>query len=100
MESYRAGIRLNPADGLSHYELGLELLAAHELDAAGREFGEAARFNPDRVAARFNYGTWLMNQSHWNEAQREFEAVIRLDPGNVQAQKKLAALQAVTKQAR
>ena len=97
---YRAAIQLKPADGLSHYELGLELLAAKDLDAAGKEFGDAARFNPDRVAARFNYGTWLMNQHHWDEAQREFEAVLRLEPGNVQAQRKLAALQAMAKHTR
>jgi tetratricopeptide (TPR) repeat protein len=96
-ESYRAAIQLNPADGLSHYELGLEALAAGELDAAGKEFGEAARLTPERVAARFNYGTWLLNQHRWEEAQREFEAVLRLEPGNVQAEKKLAALQAMRK---
>jgi tetratricopeptide (TPR) repeat protein len=97
MESYRAALQLNPADGLSHCELGLELLAAGEFDAAGKEFGEAARLNPDRAAARFNYGTWLMNKNHWEEAQREFEAVLRLEPGNVQAQQRLMALKARTK---
>jgi tetratricopeptide (TPR) repeat protein len=96
-ESYRAALELNPADGLSHYELGVELLAAKNFDAAGKEFGEAARLTPDRAGARFNYGTWLMSQNRWEEAQREFEAVIRLEPGNVQAQQRLAALNAKTK---
>jgi Tfp pilus assembly protein PilF len=96
VDSYRAAIELNPGDGLSHYELGLELLSVGQTNAAGAQFGEAARFTPDRAAARFNYGTWLMSQKKWPEALHEFEAVARLEPGNVQAQKKLAALRALT----
>ena len=92
MESYRTAIQLNPADGPSHNELALELVAAREPEAAGKEFREAARLTPDNVAVRFNYGRWLLNQSHWYEAQREFEAVVRLEPGNLQAQKNLASL--------
>jgi len=97
MESFSAALQLNPTDGLSHYELGVELLAAKEFDAAGKEFGEAARLSPDRAPARFNFGTWLMSQNRWDEAQREFEAVIRLEPANVQAQQRLTALKARTK---
>ena len=97
MGSYRGALELDPADGLSHYELGIELLAAKEFDAAGKEFGEAARLTPDRVGARFNYGTWLINQNRLDEAQREFEAVVRLEPSNIEAQKRLAALKAKAK---
>jgi tetratricopeptide (TPR) repeat protein len=96
-ESYRTALQLNPADGLSHYELGVELLVAKDFDAAGKEFGEAARLTPDRAGARFNYGTWLISQNRLDEAQREFEAVIRLEPTNAQAQQRLAALKARTK---
>ena len=70
----------------------MELIAAQDPDAAGKEFGEAAPLNPDNVVARFDYGTWLMNQSHWDEAQREFETVIRLEPGNRWAKQNLAWL--------
>ena len=94
IESYRAAIQLNPADGLPHHALAVELLAAHDPDAAGKEFGEAARLDPDNVVARFDYGTWLMEQNQWDAAQREFEAVVRLQPGNLQAQKNLARLHA------
>jgi len=75
----------------------VELLAAKDFDAAGKEFGEAARLTPDRAGARFNFGTWLISQNRLDEAQREFEAVIRLEPGNVQAQQRLTALKARTK---
>jgi Tfp pilus assembly protein PilF len=94
MASYRAGLELNPADGLSHHELALELVAAGRADAAGSEFRQAAQFSQDSVMLRFDYGTWLLGQQLWAEAQREFEAVLRLEPDNLRAQKHLAWLQA------
>ena len=97
IESYRAAIQLNPADSLSHHELGLELAAAREPEA-GKEFGEAARLNPNNAMLRFDYGTWLLKQNQWNDAQHEFEAVIRLEPGNVRAQQTLVRLRAMPQQ--
>lgn len=94
MASYRAALALNPAEGLTHHELALELIAAGQVDAAGPEFGQAAQFAPDNVALRFDYGTWLLRQQRWSEAQSEFAAVLRLEPGNLRAQKQLGWLQA------
>ncbi len=95
IDSYRAAIRFDPADSLSHHELALELVAAREPAAAGKEFAEAARLNTNSVAARFDYGTWLLRQNQWVDAQREFEAVIRLEPGNTRAQQALARLRSM-----
>lgn len=92
--SYRAGLALNPADGLIHHELALELVAAGQVDAAGPEFRQAAQLSHDIVAVRFDYGTWLLRQKLWPEAQHEFEAVLKLEPGNPRAQKNLMWLQA------
>jgi tetratricopeptide (TPR) repeat protein len=93
MASYRMGLALNPAGGLTHHELGLELIAAGQVDAAGPEFREAAQFSPDNVAIRFDYGTWLLRKQLWPEAQREFESVLQLEPGNARAEKQLLWLQ-------
>jgi Tfp pilus assembly protein PilF len=95
IDSYRAALQLNPADSLSHHELALELVAAGEPAAAGKEFAEAARLNTNSIAARFDYGTWLLKQNQWVDAQREFEAVIRLEPGNTRAQQALARLRSM-----
>jgi tetratricopeptide (TPR) repeat protein len=94
MSSYRAALALNPADGLTHHELALELVAAGQVDAAGPEFRQAAQLGQDSVAMRYDYGTWLLRKQSWPEAQQEFEAVLRLEPGNLRAQKQLAWLQA------
>jgi tetratricopeptide (TPR) repeat protein len=94
MASYRAAIGLNPADGFSHHELGVELLATEQPGAGGNELAEAARLSPDNVSTRFDFGTWLMTQSRWDEAQREFEAVVHLEPANLPARQNLAWLQA------
>ena len=94
MASYRAGLGLNPADGLTHHELALELVAAGQVGAAGPEFRTATQFSPDNVAIRFDYGTWLLRQQLWSEAQREFEAVLQLEPGNVRAQRQVLWLRA------
>jgi tetratricopeptide (TPR) repeat protein len=92
--SYRAGLALNPADGLIHHELALELAAVGQMEGAGLEFRQAAQFSRDNVAVRFDYGTWLLRQQQWPEAQREFEEVLKLEPGNLRAQKHLLLLQA------
>jgi Tfp pilus assembly protein PilF len=93
MASYHAGLALNPADGLTHHELALELVAAGQTDAAGLEFREAAQLSSDNVAVRFDYATWLLRQQLWPEAQQEFEAVLKLDPGNARAREHLVWLQ-------
>jgi Tfp pilus assembly protein PilF len=93
MASYRAGLALNAADGLTHHELALELVAAGQGDAAGAEFREAARWAPDNVGLRFDYGTWLLREQHWPEAQQEFEAVLKLQPGDARAKEHLLWLQ-------
>jgi tetratricopeptide (TPR) repeat protein len=92
--SYRSGLALNPADGLIHHELALELAAAGQGNAAGAEFRQAAQLSHDNVAVRFDYGTWLLRQQQWPESQREFEAVLQLEPGNPRAKKNLLWLQA------
>lgn len=93
MASYRAGLALNPTDGLTHHELALELIATGQVNAAGPEFREAAQFSQDNVAVRYDYGTWLLRQQQWPDAQREFEAVLQIEPGNARAQKQLLWLQ-------
>jgi len=94
MASYRAGLALDPGDGLTHHELALELVAAGQVNEAGPEFRKAAQFSQNNVAVRFDYGTWLLKQQLWPDAQREFEAVLQLEPGNIRAQKQLVWLQA------
>ena len=94
MASYRAALALNPAEGLTHHELALELVVAGQVDAAGPEFRQAAQLGQDNVVMRFDFGTWLLRKQRWPEAQQEFEAVLRLEPGNLRAQKQLAWLQA------
>lgn len=92
--SYQASLALNPADGLCHHELAIELMAAGQAAAAGEEFRQAAQCGPDSVILRYDYGAWLLRQQRWADAQAEFMAVGRLDPGNPRAQKQLAWLQA------
>ncbi len=92
--SYRTATSLNPANGLVHHELALELTAMGQAKAAGEEFRQAAELLQDNVALRFDYGAWLLKQERWAGAQREFEAVLRLEPRNPRAEKNLAWLRA------
>lgn len=94
MTDYRAGLLLNPEDGLLHHELAMELIAAGQAEAAGAEFQKAAEIGRNNVMLRYDYGAWLLKQEQWPEAQREFEAVLRLEPDNSRAQKNLSWLQA------
>lgn len=90
--SYRAGLTLNPENGLMHHELAMELDTAGQTAAAGQEFRKAAELVHNNVMLHFDYGAWLLKQQQWPDAQREFEMVLQLEPGNARAQKNLSWL--------
>jgi len=99
MENYRGAIRLNRAYWEPHFELGGELDAANQLDAARNEFSEAARLNPTNARTHFNYGVLLAKQNRLDEAQREFEETLRLEPAYSKAREYLAQIQMLKKRA-
>jgi len=84
---------LDPGNWEAHFELGGELDAANQLDAARDEFAGAARLNPGFSRAHFNYGVVLAKQGRLPEAQREFAEALRLEPGYKNAQDALVKAQ-------
>jgi tetratricopeptide (TPR) repeat protein len=90
MEQFRKAIEILPTQWEAHFELGGELDAANQLEAARKEFGEAARLNAGYSRTHLNYGVLLAKLSRWEEAQHEFEETLRLEPGNTNAPAYLA----------
>lgn len=97
---YRQAIEVLPQNWEAHFELGGELDAANQLDAARKAFGEAARLNPNYSRTHFNHGVLLAKLGRFDEAQREFEQTLRLEPGNTAAHEYLVQVQSLQLQKR
>ncbi len=97
---YRQAIEVLPQNWEAHFELGGELDAANQLDAARKAFAEAARLNPNYSRTHFNHGVLLAKLGRFDEAQREFEQTLRLEPGNTAAREYLVQVQSLQLQKR
>jgi Flp pilus assembly protein TadD len=89
----------NPADWEPHYELGGELDAAGQTDAASNEFGEAAQLNSGSARTHLNYGVLLAKQGRLDAARHEFEESLRIEPAYAKAQEYLAQVETLKRRA-
>lgn len=97
---YRQAIEELPQNWEAHFELGGELDAANQLDAAQKAFADAVRLKPNYSRTHFNHGVLLAKLGRFEEAQREFEQTLRLEPGNTAAREYLEQAQSLQLQKR
>lgn len=64
----------------ARYQLGIQLAAKGESDAAQKQYLEVIRYRPDFVPAHQDLGTALVAAGRTNEALIEFRTVLRLHP--------------------
>lgn len=69
-----------PADAVSHYNRGVDLLAQRKLVAAVAEYRAAIRIKPEYAEAHNGLGAALSEQGKHEEAIAEFHTAIRLRP--------------------
>lgn len=88
---YRATIARNPAAWMATYDLGMELAAQGQTDAAIASYRETLRLRPEYAEAHANLGMSLLTQSDQKMvAIAELETAVRLKPELWQAEINLA----------
>jgi len=76
----------------SHYQKGMEYVAANNEKAAIVEFRNAVQIDSKYAAARYQLGLAYLKTNQGNEAFRELERAASLDPTNIDALIKVAEL--------
>ncbi len=88
---YRATLARNPAAWMASYNLGMELAARHETEAAIASYREALAVRPDYAEAHGNLAMALLAQpGRRDEAISHLETAVRLKPELWQAECNLA----------
>jgi tetratricopeptide (TPR) repeat protein len=88
---YRATLARNPAAWMAAYNLGMELAARNETDAALASYREALRLRPDYAEAHGNLAMSLLTlPDRKDEAVAHLETAVRLKPDLWQAENNLA----------
>ena len=85
----RRAIELDPSDPDAHYDLGIELLQANQLEAAAAEFQTTVKLTPDSAQAHSNLGIALASMGRVDDAIAHFREAIRIDPAFPEARKNL-----------
>jgi tetratricopeptide (TPR) repeat protein len=80
IELLRDALRLDSSEPVYHFELGISLSRAGQLEAALTHFRRAADLKPDYQDAVVNTGTLLDRLGRNEEAREWFQRAIELDP--------------------
>jgi len=101
LEHTAEALRLDPADGCAHFDMGMALLYEHQVDAAISHLSEALRLMPegfDRrytpAAMNFALGRALTRKGDAPAAAKVLNKVLVLEPKNARAHYLLALAQA------
>ena len=82
---FRSAVRAEPASVLAHFNLGVALKDAGDLDAARREWETALALKPDDAGAHAQLGTLAAVQGDLARAEAHYRAALRSDPGLAEA---------------
>ena len=76
----------------AHYQRGVELLAAGEVDRALVEFRNVFRLNGDHTKARLAYAGVLRERGELREAYGQYLRLVEQDPDSLEGRKEVAQL--------
>jgi tetratricopeptide (TPR) repeat protein len=76
----RESVRLQPASGDAHYNLGAVLAASGQVEEAASSFRRAIELNPADAYAHNGLGAVLFTRGRSDAALDEFRAAVRLEP--------------------
>jgi tetratricopeptide (TPR) repeat protein len=92
IDAYERALERAPADPRIHKNLGLSLLADHQVDRAITHFRQALRLQPSHADAANNLGVALEEQGRIDEAIEAYRQAIRIAPDHSRARSNLALL--------
>jgi predicted O-linked N-acetylglucosamine transferase (SPINDLY family) len=85
--AFTEALRIEPADGETHFHHGVALQMSDDAAEAARAYQRALAFRPDLVAAHFNLGVLFQKQGVHDGAAEAFTEVLKADSGNIAAWK-------------
>jgi tetratricopeptide (TPR) repeat protein len=77
---YQATLKQNPGCWMAHNNLGIELAARRDHQAALDHFRTALRIRPNYAEAHHNLGLLLSNSGHLPEAIKQLQAALAIKP--------------------
>jgi len=89
VDAFVEALKLEPNDGLTHYNHGVALQSLHRRDEALRAYQRALVLSPEMTAADFNIGIVFQEQGRTDAAIGAFEKVLASEPRHVLAHKAL-----------
>ena len=87
--AYGQALRLLPADGQSHFNLGVALQMTGDIDGAVQAYQRALILRPDLASACFNLGVLFQQQGRTEAAVAAYRQTLALHPRDVAAYKNL-----------
>jgi tetratricopeptide (TPR) repeat protein len=90
LEKYTEAVRVNPQDGMGHYNLGEVYIELSRLSEALGSLKEAIRINPKHRSAYYQLGFALIEMGRDEDAIEPLETSLQLDPKSQATQKRLA----------
>jgi len=94
IECYEQTLQLWPDYAQVHSNLGVALAGLGRFSEAIQHCEQAVRIDPDSAPAHYNLGDTLERAGRVPEAMTQYEQALRLKPDFVEAQRRLAQLQA------
>lgn len=89
----RGVVKVKPEFWQARYQLGIQLAAKGETEAAEREFLQTIHYRSDFIPAHLDLGTALAAQGKPEQALAALRTVLRLDPANPSARQQIESIE-------
>ena len=90
LEKYKEAVRVNPQDGMGHYNLGEVYIELTRFSESLFSLKEAIRINPKHRSAYYQLGFALVQMGRDEDAIEPLETSLRLDPRSQATRRRLA----------
>ncbi len=90
LEKYKEAVRVNPQDGMGHYNLGEVYIDLSRFSEALPSLKEAIRINPKHRSAYYQFGVALIEMGRDEDALEPLDTSLQLDPKSQATRKRLA----------
>ncbi len=93
---WRDTVEKCPINPRAHYNLGLALEHANDLQGSIEQYEEAVRIKPDFAEARYNFGVMLERVNRFPEAIQQYQQAVQINTNYVDALNNLGHVLSIT----